>query len=185
MPAPPSTPVRLLAWVVVGWCLAFAAVNVAYEVTDRFASGPHAEYANALSVMNWLVVALKVVGAAVALLTVTERLPTISANLRTMAVWCVFALLGMYSVGNVAIAVRLALGSTDSREQISAGGIAYVVFFLAGAAGYGVLALSFSRRSRSPHRYAMWGIVAAPLVLAALLLGAPAVLTAIGLAPNT
>ncbi|MGH3705943.1 MAG: hypothetical protein ACRDT9_15015, partial [Agromyces sp.] len=42
--------------------LAFAAVNIVFEGTGRFAAGPLAAYASGLSVMNWLVVGLKLFG---------------------------------------------------------------------------------------------------------------------------
>ena len=45
--------------------LAFAAVNIIFEGTNRFADGPLSDYASGLSIMNWLVVGLKLLGAAV------------------------------------------------------------------------------------------------------------------------
>jgi hypothetical protein len=183
--SPPKPCTRVLAWAVVAWCLAFAAVNLFYEASDHFARGAYAQDASGISIMSWLVVALKVLGAAVALLTVTDRWPGVSTNLRTVLVWGAFALLGLYSVGNVVIAVGLALGLTGSREEITAKGIAYVAFFLAGAAAYGALALSFSRRSGAPRRYALLGIAGAPLLLAAILAAVPALLSALGLLPKS
>jgi hypothetical protein len=182
---PPTPAIRVLAWAVVAWCLGFAAVNLFYEASDRFTRSAYAQDATALSIINWLVVALKVLGAAVALLTVTDRWPSVSTNLRALLVWGAFALLGLYSVGNVVIALGLALGLNGSREEITAKGIGYVVFFLAGAAGYGALALSFSRRSGAPRRCALLGIAGAPLLLAAILAAIPALLSALGLLPKS
>ena len=52
----PATPgVRAVAWLMAAWCVDFAAVNVANEATGHFAEGAHAEYATALSVMDWTV----------------------------------------------------------------------------------------------------------------------------------
>jgi hypothetical protein len=182
---PPTPRTRVLAWAVVTWCLGFAAVNVVYEASDHFARGAYAQDARAISIMSWLVVALKVLGAAAALLTVTDRWPSVSTNLRALLVWGAFALLGLYSVGNVAITVGLALGLTGSREEITAKGFAYIAFFLAGAAGYGALALSFSRRSDAPRRYALFGVAGAPLLLATVLVAVPALLSALGLLPRS
>ena len=49
-----SGPIRALGWVMAAWCLGFAAVNIAFEVTGRFASGPYAELAAGLAVMDWI-----------------------------------------------------------------------------------------------------------------------------------
>src|SRR5664279_248910 len=92
------------------WCLGFAAVNIALQVTGRFASGPYADLAAGLAVMDWIVVGLKLLGAAVAV--------------------------------------------------------------LAGAVGYGTLALSYSRRTSAKASHAVIGVLGAPLVLGALLVAA-------------
>jgi hypothetical protein len=62
--------------------------------------------------------------------------------------------------------------------------LAYIVFFLAGAAGYGALAVSYSRRTHARQSHAVPGVLGAPLVLGALLIAVPAVLTAVGLLPS-
>ena len=54
------------------WCGVFAAISVWFEVTDRFATGPYAADAAALSVVNWYVFAMKLVGVAAAVLAVTQ-----------------------------------------------------------------------------------------------------------------
>jgi hypothetical protein len=117
-----SGPIRALGWVMAAWCLGFAAVNIAFQVTGRFASGPYADLAAGLAVMDWIVVGLKLLGAAVAV--------------------------------------------------------------LAGAVGYGTLALSYSRRTSAKASHAVIGVLGAPLVLGALLVAAPAALTAMGLLPQ-
>jgi len=52
------------------WCLGFAAANIAFRVIGRFVSGPCAVLAAGLAEMNWVVVGLKLLGAAVAVLAV-------------------------------------------------------------------------------------------------------------------
>ena len=59
--------VVLTGWLVAVWCVAFALANVALEATDRFAQGPYAAYATGLAVMSWIVFALKLIGAGLAL----------------------------------------------------------------------------------------------------------------------
>jgi hypothetical protein len=178
MPATASRPVRALAWVMASWCLGFAAVNIAFEVTGRFASGPYAELAGGLAVMNWMAIGLKLLGAAVALGAVLARPPT---AVRTVLVWGAFALLGLYSAGSV---VELAGMLVSDPGEIGLAGLAYIGFFLAGAAGYGALAMSYSRRTHARRSHAVLGVLGAPLVLGALLVAAPAALTAMGLLPS-
>src|SRR5215203_2586173 len=68
------------------WCLGFAVVNVVFEITGHFAGGAYAWYASGLSVMNWLVAGLKVLGAVVALLSVARRPGRVSSTIVTC--WC-------------------------------------------------------------------------------------------------
>ena len=70
--APASTFVTAVGILVAVWCLVFAAISVWFEATDKFASGSYAADADALSVVNWYVVAIKLVGMAAAVLAVTE-----------------------------------------------------------------------------------------------------------------
>jgi hypothetical protein len=168
----------MLAWVVAAWCLGFAAVNVAFQVTGRFASGPYADLAAGLAVMDWMVVGLKLLGAVVAVRAVLARPPTAMC---TVLVWGAFALLGLYSAGNLVELVGMMPADPDG---ITPRSLAYVGFFLAGAAGYGALAVSYSRRARARRSHAVLGVLGAPLVLGALLVAAPAALTAMGLLPS-
>jgi hypothetical protein len=160
------------------WCLGYAAVNIAFQATGRFASGPYADMAAGLAVMDWIVVALKLLGAAVAARSVIARPPT---AVRTVLVWGAFALLGLYSAGNI---VELAGMVVADPGRIEMRSLAYIVFFLAGAAGYGALAVSYSRRTHARRSHAVLGVLGAPLVLGALLIAVPAVLTAVGLLPS-
>ena len=173
-----SGPIRALGWVMAAWCLGFAAVNIAFQVTGRFASGPYAELAAGLAVMDWIVVGLKLLGAAVAVLAANTRAAT---AVRTMLIWGACALLGLYSAGNIVELVVLLLADPGAIEPRS---LAYMAFFLAGAAGYGALAVSYSRRTHAKRSHALLGVVGAPLVLGALLVAAPAALTAMGLLPT-
>lgn len=181
-PPPPRRGVVALAWVVAVWCVGFAAVNIAFETTGRFADGPYAEYATGLAVMNWLVVGLKVIGAAIALLAVSRRSwrrPTVLAVL----LWGACATLGLDAIGSVVTAVGLATGLTGDPSEITAAGIVYVVFFLLGAVGYGVLSTAFSRRFGTGRWPVLLGVLGAPVVLAVIFVVLPALLTALGIMP--
>ena len=158
-----SGPIRALGWVMAAWCLGFAAVNIAFQVTGRFAGGPYAELAPGLAVMDWIVVGLKLLGAAVALLATTTRTAT---AVRTVLIWGAFGLLGLYSAGNIVELVVLLVADPGLTELRS---LAYMAFFLAGAAGYGALAVSYSRRTGAKASHAFIGVLGAPLVLGAVL----------------
>lgn len=67
---------------------------------------------------------------------------------------------------------------------IESASLAYLVFFLAAAVGFGVLAVSYSRRTHAGRAHAVLGVLGAPLVFGALLVGAPAALSAMGLLPS-
>ncbi len=163
-------------------CIAFAIVNVVFEVTGRFDQGRYVEYAAAFTVMNWLVVCLKLVGAAVAVASVLQRHLVASPAL-TVLLWGGFATLATYGLGSVLQMVGMALGISGSVDDIDLIGIAYVSFFLVVAAGFGALAISYSKRHRSPRRLAALGVLGAPALIGAVLLGMPALLTALGLMP--
>ncbi|WP_213454497.1 hypothetical protein [Rhizomonospora bruguierae] len=182
-PARPGTGVTAIGWLVALCCIAFAVVNVVFEMTDRFADGPYAEYASGITVMNWLVVGLKAVGAAVALLSVARR-PWIRPSLLGVLVWGAFAMLGVYAAGSVVQAVGMASGLAGSADQITMAGVAYVLFFLVLASGYGVLAISYSRRFGLSKGVAVLGVLGAPVMLGLILLAIPMVLAALGLMPS-
>lgn len=164
-------------------CIGFAAVNVFYEMTDHFADGPHAESASGIAVMNLLVAGLKVTGAAVALLSIVKRPRFLPPALLGVSLWGAFAMLGVYAVGNVAQAVGMASGLTGTADQIDMAGIGYVLFFLLYAAGYGVLAVSYSRRFELRKGVVVLGVLGAPVLLGVILLAVPMLLTALGLFP--
>lgn len=166
-------------------CLGFALVNVVFEVTDRFAEGSYAEYASAFAVMNWLVVGLKLLGAAVALMSVTRHQRHVSPSAMTLLLWGAFATLAAYALGSVVQAVGMATGLTGSAAQIDIAGVVYVLGSLGFAAGFGVLAISYARRHGVKKRAVVVGVLGAPALLGLLLLAIPALLAAAGLMPAT
>jgi hypothetical protein len=179
----PGRAVTLVAVLMTAWCLGFAAVNVVFEATDHFAGPQYAQYDTALRVMDWLVVALKLLGAAVAVLSLRKSFRWVSARTLTVLVWGAFATLAVYSLGGVVEGIAMATGALPGRDRIDATDLAYLAFFLLAASGYGVLAVSRLRRHRQPWSLAAVGALAAPLVLSLVLVVAPALLTAAGLAP--
>jgi len=82
-------------------CIGFAVVNIVFELTDRFADGPYAEYSAGLSVMNWLVVGLKAVGVAVALLSIARHPRSLPPAFLCVLLWGAFAMLAAYAAGSV------------------------------------------------------------------------------------
>jgi hypothetical protein len=166
------------------WCLGFAVVNLVFEVTGHFADGAYAHYTSGLSVMGWLVAGLKALGSAVALLSVARQPRLVSPSVVTVLVWAAFATLGIYVLGSVAEAVGMGLGLIGGAGQIDIRSVAYVLLFLAAAAGYGVLATSYSRRHPQRKGLAILGVLGAPVVLGLLLLAIPALLAAFGLLPG-
>ncbi|MGW0432466.1 hypothetical protein ACWDV4_07955 [Micromonospora sp. NPDC003197] len=183
-PARPGTGVVVIARLMALCCIGFAVVNVVFEMTDRFDDGPYTEYASAIAVMNWLVAGLKMVGAAVALLSVAKRPRVLSPALLGVLLWGAFTLLGVYAVGSVAQAVGMVSGLAGTANQIDIAGIGYVLFFLVLAIGYGVLTISYSRRFGLRKGVAVLGVLGAPVVLGVILLAIPTLLAAIGLMPT-
>jgi hypothetical protein len=144
----------------------------------------YAAYTSGLAVMIVLVGVLKLAGAAVALAAVLARpgWPRRWLQLLGVALWGAFGLLGLYSAGNLAITVGTVSGLlAPSAAWTAAGGvtakaIGYVLFFLGGAALFGVLAVWFHRRHHLGWTSAVAGLAGAPLLLALLLAVAPAIL---------
>ncbi|MBC6464482.1 hypothetical protein [Actinomadura alba] len=182
-PARPGIGVTVIGRLAALSCIGFAVVNVVFEMTDRFADGPYAEYASGIAVMNWLVVGLKAMGAAVALLSVAERPRFVPPARLGVLLWGAFAMLGVYALGSVVQAVGMAAGLTGTADQIDVAGVGYVLFFLLLAAGYGVLAISYSRRFGLRKGVALLGVLGAPVVLGLILLAVPTLLAALGLMP--
>ncbi|TDC51045.1 hypothetical protein E1212_12885 [Jiangella ureilytica] len=159
-------------------------VNIVFEFSDHFSDGRYADHASAFTVMNWLVTILKAIGAVVALLSIARPSRHIRPSAITVVIWGAFATLTVYALGSVAQAIGMAAGLTGSVDDIDLAGIAYVMFFLLAAGGFGVLAVSYSRRHRMPARLAVLGVLGAPLLLGLVLVVVPALLTAVGLMPS-
>lgn len=165
-------------------CAGFAAVNIWYEITDRFGSGPYAADAAALSVVNWYVVALKLVGVIIALLSIAPPAKLISPRIIGTLLWAGFTTLGIYVIGSLTQAAVMLAGLVATSDDIDLASVGYVFGFLLAAAAFGVLAVSYARRADLGRREFLLGICAAPVVLASILLILPAVLRAVGLFPG-
>ncbi|MFC9560359.1 hypothetical protein [Agromyces sp. NPDC056965] len=163
--------------------LAFAAVNIVFEGTGRFAAGPLAAYASGLSVMNWLVVGLKLFGAVVLMLSVSRRATAFAPNTMTLLLWGAFGTFAVYALGTVAEAAVLATGIAGSPDDIDAAGVAYLLGAVSFAACFGVVAISYSRRTRWRAVPIVAGLLGAPILLAGILVLAPALLVALGVMP--
>jgi hypothetical protein len=79
----------------------------------------------------------------------------------------------------------MASGLAGNADQIDLAGVAYVLFFLSVAAGYGVLAISYSRRAGLRKGVAVLGALGAPVALGVILLAVPMLLAALGVMPAT
>ena len=190
-PAPPTT-VRALGYTAAAWCLLFAAVSAWQVVAGPAADQRLAADASGLAIMSALVGVLKLAGAAVALAAVLAPpgLPRRPLQLLGVALWGAFGLLTLYSAGNLVITVGTVSGLlAPSAAWTAAGGVTpkavlYVLFFLAGAGLFGVLAVWFHRRHRLRWTSAVAGLAGAPLLLGLLLAAAPAILGRWGLLPS-
>lgn len=183
----PSLTNRALAVLAVLWCLTFAAANVGHLATGSLTSGEWAPYASGIQIMSVVVLLLKLIGAAMALLSLRNT-PRASWLLAT-ALWTMAALVVLYALGNVAITVATTTGVTSPSAAWAATGgvttrtVGYIAFFLAGAPVFTAIAASYHRRRRPGTSAFLTGLIGAPLVLAGLLLAIPAALTAAGLLP--
>ncbi len=183
--AQPSPAVTAIGWLMALWFVGFAEVNIVFESTDYLADSEYADYAAAFTVMNWLVVGLKLLGAAVALLSVLKRPSFLPPRLLGIMVWSVFATLAVYVLGSMAQALGMLLGLRGSASQIDLADVAYLLFFLTAATGWGVLAVSYSTRHTLRWRTAVLGVLGAPIVLGLVLVVMPILLAALGLMPTS
>lgn len=163
------------------WCAGFAAVSIWFELTDYFGSGQYADEQAALSVVNWFVTGLKLVGMVLALLAVHPRL--VAPRTVATLLWAAFATLTVYVAGSIAQAFVMLAGIAGDADRIDAGSVAYVLAFMLAAAGFGILAISHARRAGLGTRVKVIGAFGAPLVLAGVLVVLPAILRATGLLP--
>jgi hypothetical protein len=192
----PPVSVRAVGYAAAAWCLGFAGVS-AWQVAADLTGKPdprqrYAAYASGLAILGVLVLVLKLAGAALALTAVLVQpgLPRRWLRLLGVGLWGAFGLLGLYSAGNLVITVGTVTGVlAPSAAWTAAGGVTvkavlYVLFFLVGAALFGVLAVWFHRRHRLEWTVAVAGLVGAPLLLGLLLAAAPAILGRWGLLPT-
>jgi hypothetical protein len=184
--APPPPAVRGLGYAAAAWSLGFAGVSV------WLVAGMAGEPGKAgLVILSVVILVLKLAGAAVALAAVLHRPGGTEWPVRLlgMALWGAFGLLALYSAGNLFITAGTVGGLlAPSAAWTAAGGVTpravlYVLFFLAGAAVYGVLAVWFHRRHHLRWTSAVAGLAGAPLLLGLLLGVAPAILSRWGLLP--
>ena len=172
------------------WSLGFAAVSAWQLVTGPGERSRLSDYAAGLAVMIVLVLALKLVGAVLALAAVLPGRLGLSISVVAIGLWGAFGLVGLYAVGGVFIAVGTVGGVLQPSEAwIAAGGVTersalYLLFVSVGAAAYGGLAISFHRRYHQPWKVAAEGLVGAPLLLLLLLGVAPGILGVVGLLPR-
>jgi hypothetical protein len=187
--AVPGAVERAAAYVTAAWCLGFAAVSAWQLVAGGDAESAFPGYESGLTVMIALVLVLKLLGAVVALAAVAPPQRWLPTNLLASVLWGVFGVLGVYSAGNLVITVVTVSGLVEpSAAWTAAGGVTlkavlYVLFFLVGAGVFGVLAVALHRRRRPPGWVVVVGLLGAPVVLALLLVVAPAVLGWLGLFP--
>lgn len=177
--APPASPVVATGVLVALWCAGFALFNIWFESTSHFATGPYAEDAAGLSVMNWFVTLLKAAGAALAVLAVRAR--PAAPRAVALALWAAFSTVAVYAAGSTVLAVGLLTGLTGSADELDLRASAYLLAFFAASVGFGVLAASFSQRTGQGRRVALAGACGGPVLIATVLVLAPAVLTASGL----
>ncbi len=161
------------------WCAGFAAISVWFELTDYFGTGRYADDAAAISVVNWLVAVLKLVGVGVALLAIHPRL--VAPRAVGVLLWAAFATLAVYVAGSITQAFVLLAGIAGDAGQIDAMSVAYVVAFLLAATAFGILAVSHARRTGLGLRLKVIGACGAPVLLGGVLVVLPAILRAVGL----
>jgi membrane protein DedA with SNARE-associated domain len=82
--------------------------------------GQYANDATAISVVNWFVAVLKVVGAAVALLGVSRTPRFLAPRIVGTLLWAAFATLAVYVVGSITQAVVMLTGVAGDAEKVDA-----------------------------------------------------------------
>ncbi|MGA9747843.1 MAG: hypothetical protein WBQ50_10360 [Nocardioides sp.] len=175
----PSRAVAAVGVLVALWCAGFAAISVWFELTDHFGTGRYAEDATAISVVNWFVAVLKLVGVGVALLAIRPRL--VAPRTVGVLLWAAFATLAVYVAGSITQAFVMLAGIAGDGDQIDAWSVAYVIAFLLAATAFGILAISHARRAALGTRVKVIGACGAPVVLGGVLVVLPAILRAVGL----
>lgn len=180
--APPATWfIRVLGILVATWCAAFAAVNIWFELSDYFDHGPHASDSAALSVVNWYVVAVKVLGIAIALLATRQPRGLRSATIVGVLLWAAFATIGVYVMGSLVQIIYMLTGTLGGTDRLTLESLGYVLAFSAAGIGFGILAISYGRRTGLRTAAVVLGILGAPVMLGSILVFLPALLRMAGL----
>jgi hypothetical protein len=109
----------------------------------------------------------------------------VPVRLLGVAVWGAFATLAVYVLGSIVQAVGLASGLVGDASRIDAADMAYLLSFLAAATGWGILAISYSRRHALGWGIAALGALGAPVMLGFLLVAMPALLVAVDVMPGS
>jgi hypothetical protein len=102
-----------------------------------------------------------------------------------VSVWGVFATLSVYVLGSMVQAVAMASGLMGGTSQIDAADIGYLLFFITAAIGWGILAISYSRRHALGWGAAALGVLGAPVMLGFLLVAMPTLLAALDFMPSS
>lgn len=170
-------------FIVALWCAGFAAISVWFEMTDYFHTGRYADDVTAISVMNWFVAVLKLMGVAVALLAVSPRL--VAPRTVGALLWAAFATLAVYVSGSMIEAFLMLTGIAGDVDRLDVRSVGYVLAFLVAATGFGILAVSHARRAALGTHVKVIGACGAPLVLGSVLVVLPAILRAWGLLSAT
>ncbi|NKY33091.1 hypothetical protein HGA13_08415 [Nocardia speluncae] len=179
--AAPTKIVATVGALVAVWCAIFAAISFWFEFTEKFATGPHAANADAISVMNWYVAALKLLGVAVAVLAVTQPPKFLQPKVVGTILWAAFSTVVIYVVGSLTQAAVMLTGVAGDAEHLDLASGGYVFAFLLASAGFGILALSYARRAGLGKREVLLGICGGPLVLGSTLFILPALLRVAGM----
>jgi hypothetical protein len=178
---PPTKFVTAVGIIIAFWCAGFAGISIWFEATNYFDTGKYAESAAGLSVANWVVTAIKAVGVVVALLAIQRRPRLLAPRVVGTLLWAAFATTGVYGLGSAVQSTLVLAGLVGDADQIDFASVSYVLLFLVAAVGFGILAISYARRTRLGKREMLLGAVGAPLVLGGVLVLLPAILTAMGL----
>jgi len=165
---------RTAAYGAAAWALAFAGVNLYLQAVGIDGLRTHW---TAFTVVNLGVVALKVLGAAVAVGTVQRWGRRVPAHLTSVGVWGAAAVLLLYTGYGLVATVA----SGELSAWMLAGGtfwmpvLAYLAFFALGGGLFAVAARQHQRRDGVRRVWALVGALVAPLLLGAVLLGASVV----------
>jgi hypothetical protein len=178
-----SPTIKVTGVVFAAWCVGFAAVNAWQLATGRLPDDEFGDYSTVLTVMSFVVLLLKLIGAGMALASLRSVRHRRVRWLLGAALWAATSTLALYSAGNLIITlgtVTEILEPTAAWE--SAGGVtirsvAYMLFFLAGAVMSAVLTVSYHRRHGLRWTAVAVGAAGAPVLLGGLLVVLPALLT--------